>query len=67
LQQEGLAMASISKREGGRGATRQAVWRTEGGAQRSKTFKDHQTAKQFRTTLEGLEQAGQDLDLRRGT
>ena len=59
-------MASIIKREGSRGATWWVVWRTQHGAQRSKTFKDRSDARRFRTTLEALEQAGQGPDLRRG-
>jgi integrase len=59
-------MASIIKREGSKGATWRVVWRTQSGAQRSKTFKERADAKRFRTTLESLEQAGQGPDLRRG-
>jgi len=66
LQQEGLTMASMIKREGSRGTTWRVIWRTQSGAQRSKTFKDRTEARRFRTTLESLEQAGQGPDLRRG-
>jgi hypothetical protein len=59
-------MVSIIKRDGTRGATWRVVWRTQSGAQRSKTLKDRTAARRFRTTLEGLEQAGQGPDLRRG-
>ena len=59
-------MASIIRRDGLKGPTWRVLWRTQTGAQRSKTFKARDEAKRFRATLESLELAGQGPDLRRG-
>ena len=59
-------MASITRRDGLKGPTWRVLWRTQTGAQRSKTFKARDEAKRFRATLESMELVGQGPDLRRG-
>jgi integrase len=59
-------MASIHPQRNTRGTSWRVMWRTEDGVQRSRTFPSRPEARRFKTTVEGLEQAGRAPDPTRG-